>query len=203
MAFYRNILIALTLGVILIFNHEAMAQERRIKYNIRVLGMDVGVLTVTEQVNGRDTIIEAITDVKVRIIFTFRIKYEQKSTYQAGELLNSSLLTYKKDNLNSSTYLIRKGDGYILIKDEDTSFVRARINYSGSLLYFHEPSDIVNLYYEINGEKKPIKQIGGHKYQVIDPENGRESIFEYEDGILQCTSIEHRLATIYTERLQD
>ena len=173
------------------------------KYNVRVMGMDVGLLTVTEQVRGEDLIIEAITEVRVKIIFTYRVKYIQKSTYHRGELLKSSLLTYKKDKLNSSTYLIRNGDGYNMIKDGDSTFIPRPITYSGSLLYFHEPTDINDLYYEINGMKRPIKRMPSHTYQVTDPENGRESTFVYTDGILQTSSIEHGIATIYTELMTD
>jgi len=57
--------------------------------------------------------------------------------------------------------------------------------------------------YEISGEKKPLNRIDDNTYQIIDPNNGRESIYIYEDGILQSSSIEHRMATIYTELLPD
>jgi len=187
----------------LVSTKETYAQEQTLKYNIRIMGMDVGVLTVSERFVDGDTIVEALTDVKVRIIFTYRVKYVQKSIYRDGELLRSSLLTYKKDKLNSSTHLIKKEQGYTLVIDDDTTYVPANINFSGSLLYFHEPHDLADLYYEINGEKKPIDRIDESTYLVVDPENGRESVFEYEGGVVQRSSIEHGIATIYTERLAD
>jgi len=198
----RTIMIT-AISLILLSSLSLMAQEQTLKYNIRVLGMDVGVLTVKERIDGRDTIVEALTDVKVRIVFTYKVKYIQKSTHRGGELLCSSLETYKKDKLNSSTQLTRMGSGYRLETDEETAYIDNKIPYSGSLLYFHEPEGIAHLYYEISGEKKPIRSIGGHAYSVVDPENGRESIFEYEGGVLQRSSIEHGIATIYTERLMD
>lgn len=200
---YMKLLIALSLSLLMFNSHHLYAQEQVLKYNVRVLGMDVGELTVSERIDNGDTVIEATTDVKVRIVFTYRVRWEQKSIHRGGELLNSSLLTYKKDKLNSSTYLTRERDGYLLEKDEETSFIGNSIKYSGSLLYFHEPSGISELYYEINGEMKPLTSIGDHKYRIIDPANGRESVFEYEDGILQRSSIEHGIATIYTERMPD
>jgi len=196
-------MIVLAVGLFFLAGFNLPAQEQTLKYNIRVLGMDVGVLTVSERIEGGDTIVEALTDVKVRIVFTYKVKYIQKSTHRGGQLWCSSLETYKKDKLNSSTQLTRKGDGYQLEKDEETAYINNMIPYSGSLLYFHEPKGIADLYYEISGEKKPIRPIGDHTYRVIDPENGRESIFEYEEGVLQRSSIEHGIATIYTERLPD
>jgi hypothetical protein len=193
----------LLLAIAIILIQGLMAQEQTLKYNVRVLGMDVGVLTVSEWIENGDTIVEALTDVKVRIVFSYKVKYVQKCIYRNGELLNSSLLTYKKDRLNSSTYFTRKENGYDLVIDDESSFLDNSIKYSGSLLYFHEPSGIKELYYEISGERKPIASIGAHTYQVIDPDNGRESIFEYEDGKLKRSSVEHGIATIYTERLSD
>ena len=190
--------------LILMFIPQGLkAQEKTLNYNIRVLGRDVGILTVSERIEGGDTIVEALTDVNVKIIFTYKVKFVQKSIYRGGELLNSSMLTYKKDKLNSSTSMTKKGNGYALSMDDESSYINNRINYSGSLLYFHEPLGISDLYYEIDGEKKPITALGDHKYQVIDPHNGRESIYEYEDGMLQRSSVEHGIATIYTERLPD
>ena len=200
---FGKILLIIVAMVLLINNNDSYAQERSIKYNVRAMGMDIGVLTVTENVNDNDIIIEAVTDVKVKIVFTFRVQYIQKSIYREGELLKSSLLTFKKGRLNSSTYLSKEGNGYKLIKDGDTSFVDSCIEYSGSLLYFHEPSNINELHYEISGEKKPLQYMGDHKYLVIDPENSRESLFVYKDGILQRSSIEQRLTTIYTELVSD
>lgn len=198
-----NISLIILAGSLILSNNYSYAQERSMKYNVRALGMDVGVLSVTEQVNDQDIIIEAVTDVKVRIVFTFRVQYIQKSLYREGKLHRSSLHTYKKGRLNSSTELISRGNGYTLIKDGDTSFVNSSIEYSGSLLYFHEPANIEELYYEISGEKKPLQQLGNNKYMVIDPKNKRESHYEYEGGILQRSSVEHGLTTIYTERLAD
>jgi hypothetical protein len=105
--------------------------------------------------------------------------------------------------LNSSTSLTRKGNGYDLVVDDESSFLHNRIKYSGSLLYFHEPLGVKELCYEISGEVKPIAAIGAHTYQVIDPVNGRESIFEYENGKLKRSSVEQGIATIHTERLYD
>lgn len=196
-------IVAIACCLFLLANPSIFAQSLEASYNIRVLGMDVGKLKVTEERIGNDIIVEAITEVSVRIIFRFRVKYMQNSVYRDGALLQSSILTYKKGKLNSSTHLLREGDGYRLIKDGDTSFVHAKINYSGSLLYFHEPKDITYLYYEFDGVKKPIRKVGDHTYVVKDPRNGRESVFEYKDGVLMSSAIEHRLASIYTERLPD
>ncbi|MEN8226293.1 MAG: DUF6134 family protein [Bacteroidota bacterium] len=203
MSISKNLLCIIFCFFFVVFFNEAMAQEQTLKYQIRVLGMDVGELTVTERVEGQDTIIEAISDVKVRIIFTYRVKYIQRSVHRSGELLQSSLLTYKKDELNSSTELIKTGDEYMLIKDGDTSFVHGHIQYSGSLLYFHEPANEKYMYFEISGEKAAVESTGAHAYRIIRPDNGRESDFEYSNGILQRSAIEHRIATIYTERLPD
>ena len=199
----RKNLVMLVAGILILASQFASAQDRTARYNVRVLGKDVGTLSVSEKINGSDLHIYAITDVEVKIIFTYRIRYVQNSTYRNGELLRSSLQTYKKGKVNSSTELIRQGNGYLLVEEGDTTFVNTHIKYSGSLLYFHEPSGVSELYYEISGKKKPIAQTHSNTYQVVDPRNGRESIYEYKNGVLQRSAIEQKLATIYTERLID
>ena len=115
--------------LILMFIPQGLkAQEKTLNYNIRVLGRDVGILTVSERIEGGDTIVEALTDVKVKIIFTYKVKFVQKSIYRGGELLNSSMLTYKKDKLNSSTSMTKKGNGYALSMDDESSYINNRIN---------------------------------------------------------------------------
>jgi hypothetical protein len=153
--------------------------------------------------NDIDTIIHAITDVDVRILFRFRVKYIQESVYRSGELLSSSIKTYKNKQLKSTTTLIRSGEGYILTADQDTSFIHDVIRYSGSLLYFHEPLEVKEMYIELSGKKVQVEKTGDHEYLVTDPQNGRTSRYRFKNGELQGTAIEHRLATIYTERIPD
>ena len=57
-----------------------------------------------------------------------KVKYIQTSTYLKGVLQESLLKTYKKDEVNSMTHLIKKGNGYTLDKDGEVSYINDIIN---------------------------------------------------------------------------
>jgi len=163
------------------------------------MGMDVGTITVNEQIDGNKLIVEAISQVEVRIIFKIKVKYIQTSVYENGELVESSLKTYKKDKVNSDTRLTKKGNGYELNKDGEISYINDKIYYSGSLLYFNEPKEVKELYFEINGEKTTVEKLAD-MYIITDPHNGNKNEYSYENGVLKKAVIKHNIANVYLER---
>lgn len=185
--------------VVVFSSIKANSQNNSEIYNIRAMGMNVGTITVNQEKNGNKLNVEAISEVEVRIIFKIKVKYIQTSVYENGELVTSSLKTYKKDKVNSDTRLTKNGNGYILDKDGEKSQINDLIKYSGSLLYFNEPTNVKNLYFEINGEKTTVKLIGNHKYEIPDPQNGNLNEYEYKNGILSKAVIKHTMANVYLE----
>jgi hypothetical protein len=182
---------------LLFFSISALGQSKTEVFNIGALGMNVGTITVNQQIDGDRLVVEAISQVEVRIVFKFKVKYIQTSIYEKGELVSSSLKTYKKGVINSDTRLTKKGSGYGLEKDGEKSYINDRIYYSGSLLYFHEPISIKNLYFEINGEKTSIENAGLHKYLITDPHNGKKNEYTYKNGVLKQAIIKHSMANVY------
>jgi len=179
---------------------ELQAQSKTEIWNIRAMGMDVGTITVNQQRDGDRLVVEAISQVEVRIIFKFKVKYIQTSIYEKGELITSSLKTYKKEKVNSDTRLTKNGNGYILDKDGEISHVKDKIYYSGSLLYFNEPINIKELYFEINGEKTIVEIEETHKYLITDPHNGKKNEYTYKNGVLKNAIVKHNMANVYLER---
>jgi hypothetical protein len=189
--------LSLTLGI------KAQADFQTAKFNIRALGIDLGEMTVTQVSEGEEVIVEATSEVEVNFIFTFEVRYVQYCKYRSGELLESSLKTYKKGEVNSDTRLTKVKDGYVLEKDGEVTVINDRITYSGSMLYFNEPKDVDSMYIEMSGAKDQVKHIGAHVYEVLDTESGRKRTYEYEGGKLVKTEIHYRLATIRTEKIKD
>lgn len=168
-------------------------------YNIRAMGMDVGSITVNQETSGDKLIVEAISQVEVRIIFKIKVKYIQTSIYENGELVESSLKTFKKESVNSDTRLTKVEDGYELDKDGKKSFIKDVIKYSGSLLYFNEPKKVTDLYFEINGEKTTVEPLMKDKYLITDPHNGKKNEYNYKNGMLKSAVIKHNIANVYLE----
>ena len=175
----------------------AQSQFEKSIFNIHAMGMDVGTITVKQEITGDKIVVEAISEVEVRIVFKIKVKYIQTSTYIKGVLQESLLKTYKKDEVNSMTHLIKKGDGYTLDKDGEVSYINDIIKYSGSLLYFHEPKNVKDLYFEINGQKTTVQTLNEHEYLITDPHNGNKNEYRYKNGVLKNAIIKHTMANVY------
>jgi len=189
--------------VMFLFFKSAAAQpfECSAKYQISVWGMNIGEFTVDQKIDGDDIRINAVTDVYVRMIFSYQVKYIQYSLYRHGILWNSDVETLKNGKLNSSTRLERQTENYRLTKDGVETWISGLITYSGSLLYFNEPKLISYIYNERNGERNTIKNIVGHTYAIIDQKGNKTNIYEYQDGILLKAELIHSLATIHLKRI--
>lgn len=175
------------------------SMDRHAKYRIQVLGMNVGQYTVNQKTTEDKIVIEAITDVEVKIIFTYRIKYVQKSLYRNGQLWNSHVQTIKNGKVNSDVWLEKQGGGYLLKKDGESVYIDDDITYSGSLLYFNEPTQVSYLYKERSGEKQALKRIADHTYILTDGKDKKTNEYEYEEGMLVRADLIHPLATIHLE----
>lgn len=189
--------------VMFLFFKSATAQpvERSAKYEISVWGMNIGEFTVDQKMVNNNITIEAVTNVNVRMIFTYHVKYIQQSFYKQGILWSSHVETLKNGKINSNTRLERQDENYLLIKDGDAALIDGPIIYSGSLLYFQEPSLMSCIYNERNGEKNMIKSLDDHTYAIVDKKGNKTNIYEYRDGILTRAELIHTLATIHLKRI--
>ena len=173
------------------------SQNKTAVYDIRAMGMDVGTITVHEELKGEDLFVKATSEVEVRLIFKIRAKYVQSSRYRNGILQESLLKTYKRDKVNSTTQLTINENGYTLNKDGKLSQIDDVINYSGSSLWFHEPKEGMAMYFEISGEKAAVKLISAHKYSIRYPNNGNKNEYTFNKGLLKNAVIKHSIANVY------
>lgn len=180
---------------------SAHPAEHTAKYRIRVLGMNIGEFLVTQKTSKEEISIKAVTDVKVKIIFTYRIKYVQETLHRNGSLWESHVQAIKDGKVNSDALLKKQGDSYLLVKDEDSTVIYDNICYSGSLLYFNEPSKVSSMYKERTGEKSNMKRIADHTYAMTNEKGHITNEYEYKDGVLERAALKHPLATIYLERI--
>ncbi|MDD2307167.1 MAG: hypothetical protein PHP53_20860 [Prolixibacteraceae bacterium] len=189
--------------VMFLFFKSVAAQpfEGSAKYQISVWGMNIGEFTVDQKIEGDDIRINAVTDVYVRMIFSYQVKYIQHSLYRHGILWSSQVKTLKNGKINSNTRLDRQTENYLLTKDGDATIINGDITYSGSLLYFQEPKQINCIYNERNGEKNTIKSLDDHTYAIADMKGSKTNIYEYQNGILIRAELIHTLATIHLKRI--
>jgi len=199
---FKTILVLL-LGILFFTSVSAKTEELTTKYNIQMLGVSIGEFSVTQTSKNGNVNIEAITDVKVNLLFSYRIKYVQKTVYKQDILQSSHVETYKNGQLNSTIWLKREKDSYLLISEKDTSVIHDLIRYSGSLIYFNEPKGIKKIYKERSAEMRPLEEVDEHTY-IIKDKKGRElNRYFYENGILQSAKMRHTLGSLELNQIAE
>lgn len=179
---------------------NAQHDIKLLKYNVKALGKNVGEFTVSQNTNDEGILnIESVTDIKIRMLVSYHVKYTLQSTHKNGILIQSHLQTTKNNKLNSDTWLIADANNYIRIKDQDTTIINNQITYTGNLLYFNEPNNIKHVYKEKSGEKRLIKPIGDHMYALVNSNGDTTHEYTYKDGIMVNATIKNSIADIYLE----
>jgi len=169
---------------------------------MRVLGMNIGEFTIIEKNDGESISINAVTDVKVKIIFTYRIKYVQESFHKNGNLWQSHVKAVKDGKVDSDVMLKKHNESYLLLKEnKDSTLIHDNIRYTGSLLYFHEPAQVSSMYKERTGEKGNMKCTGGNTYVLTDEKGRITNEYEYKDGVLEWAKLKHPVANILMKRV--
>lgn len=199
----KKIILTLLLGIIFITSVSAKPKELATKYSLHMLGVNVGELSVIQTNNNGIVNIEAITDIKVNLPFTYRIKYVQNTKYKQGVLQHSQIKTYKNGKLNSEMRIDFEKGLYQLVADEDTTIIIDSITYSGSLLYFNEPTAIKRIYNERRAEMRRITPVYEHTYIIKDEKERELNRYYYENGILQSAKMRHTLGTLELNRINE
>ncbi len=184
-------------------NELGLLKIQTAKYNISMLGANVGEFSVNQISEGENVKIEAITDVKVNLLFSYRIKYIQNTVYNNGVLQHSQIETYKNDKLNSTVFMKLEGDSYLVVNDGDTMSINEPITYSGSLVYFNEPKNIKQIYKERSSEMIPITSVGEHIYITKDEKEKELNRYFYDKGVLEFAKMRHVLGTLEMKRISN
>ncbi|QGY46540.1 hypothetical protein GM418_23620 [Maribellus comscasis] len=188
---------------LLLSSVSAESKEITSKYTLEMLGSKVGEFSVTQKNENGKLNIEAITDVKVKLLFSYRVKYVQNTVYEQGVLKHSNVKTYKNGKLNSDMMLKQEKDAYLLVVDGDTTLINDSITYSGSLLYFNEPLGIKQLYKERTAEMLSIALLSAHTYVVKDEKERELNRYIYKNGVLEYAKMRHALGTLELKRVSE
>lgn len=188
--------LSVLLSVLFFTSISANPKELATKYSMYMFGVNIGEFSVIQSNKNGNINIEAITDIKVNLLFSYRIKYVQHTVYNQGILQSSHVETYKNGKLNSSMWLKYEEGSYLLVVDGDTTIINDSITYSGSLIYFNEPKGIKRLYKERSAEMRQINAVSEHVYTIKDDKDREINKYYYKDGTLQYAKMRHPLGNI-------
>lgn len=191
-----KIILVFFLSIFFFTSVSAQPNELAAKYSIHMLGTTIGEFAVTQTYNKENINIYAITEINVKLLFSFHIKYVQSSVYNQGVLQSAHVESFKNGKLNSTMCMKYEKGSYKLIVDGDTTIINDAITYSGSLIYFNEPKTATRIFKERNAEMRQIALAGNHTYTIKDEKGKLLNKYFYEDGILQQATMRHALATV-------
>ena len=165
---------------------------------MKALGANIGSMNMTRQEADRNVYYSTETLFNVNLVLKkVRMKVINKTHYRDGQLISSSNVITVNGELHSSSKTEWKGGKYHIVVDEEVKpSVKSPIRFSGSLLYFTEPTNIKNAFSESSGVFMNIKSLKGGKYEVVDPNNNRKMVYHYQNGVGQKVQIKHPLLTV-------
>lgn len=194
-------ILCLLVGFCLLTSITARPVTLTAKYKIYMLGANIGEFSVTQTNSHGNVTIDATTEVKIKFLFSYRIKYVQNTIYNQGVLQNAHVKTYKNGKLNSTMKMTLNKGAYLLIVDGDTITINDSITYSGSLIYFNEPKTATRIFKERNAEMRQITPEGNHTYIIKDEKGKLLNNYSYEEGILQQATMRHALGNVKLKRV--
>lgn len=175
------------------------AQEYR--FSLLAKDTDIGELVVTKTQKAPEMTIGVSTHVFVKFLGTLEINYNLLSQYKDQELSHAEVVTYNNGKLHNTSKVSETNGGYTIVKDGETSFFEGKVAYTAGMLYTVEPVGITDVFSELDGSIKQLRQLGDHTYELVNPKKKKQNQeYTYENGILKSAVINHPLITLYIER---
>ena len=167
-------------------------------YVVKALGAKLGSMHISSKTQGENVYYQTQTLFNVNLVFK-KVKMEvvNKVHYKAGQLLAATNKVTVNGELHSQSKIEWNGNKYMIhIDGKEKPSLQSPINFSGSMLYFNEPTGMSKAFSESSGQYMKVKLLKTGKYQVTDPINDRNMIYFYENGAQTKVQIKHPLVTI-------
>jgi len=145
--------------IAMFFVNNTFTQVR--KYTIIANGQNMGVLTAVQTMGSdappkeasgdaaaapvlakNEKKIDVFSQFDIHLFIPVHVKYNLSCKYINGDLVESSVETYKDDDLHSSTKGEKMDGTSQSVRNGDESTYDGEITYSGAMLYFKEPKGI-------------------------------------------------------------
>lgn len=173
-----------------------------LKYKVKQDGKDIGDVKATRVIQDGKVIYEVQTNINIKMLGTQKISYYSKATYQNGVLLNSVARSYLNNREHHSCFTTLKNNRYYEVKREDqTRTLQRVVKYSGSALYFSEPSGIQLVFSEMSGQDNLVRKAGEGHYLLSDAKSKKQNRYWYRGGILEKAAIKHSFVDLEIQRI--
>jgi len=148
----------------------------------------IGTINIVKKIHGDSVIYDSESQIKVQLLLKFEIVGKEKSVFENGVLVYSSVYRKLNNKIKVNHVIAREGGSYNLNDNNKTEVLDiSSIEQNLITLYFKEPKDITSIFCDNQKEMIQIKSLGQGKYKV-EISKGKYNIFHYEDG--KCVEVE-------------
>jgi len=173
--------------IALAFARIAQGQEKKLSYTVKRNGSNVGTLNIREHKNGTRTIYKMDSEVKMKLLVSFKVIAIEEAMYDNGILIYSSVYQKMNGDEQANTKTKICNNNYIIDDDgEVESLGQYPIRYNMVCVYTCEPVNVRQIYSDKYQKFLPLQQMAPHHYKISFP-NGASNEYFYQNGI--CTTI--------------
>jgi hypothetical protein len=147
---------------------------------------NLGEMDVKRSFNEGKTFYEIESEVIFRILFSFKVNFKCKSTYQDGMLLYEDVDNRLNGSVQKSSSIEWKNGFYNLISNGISTKLSSPINYSVAAIYFNEPENNQKVFSPAFSQFLIFKKVRDGVYEMDSPDG--MNVYYYENGV--CVKVE-------------
>jgi len=191
----KRILVISGFALVLFPSFGPRAYNEKYVYDVFIDGTPVGSYNVDRtELNGTERFhVETVTT--AGLIRPDEHRFSMLSSYDGTKLVASDIKTWVNQRLESSSVIHWDGKEYLFQADGELQKLGSQsVTYSSACLFFSEPVNINELFYERYGKFLKLKHLGEHRYEITLP-NGATERYTYFD----CEVVQVELVQSFTK----
>ncbi|MBD0825274.1 DUF6134 family protein [Aestuariibaculum marinum] len=159
-----------------------------VSYKIVKNNTTIGFINIEKQVENHITTYSLESHVEVKFLVKVNVSCAEKSIYENGILMYSSVYRKVNGKVKADHKVVRKDDRYILFHNNEEQRLKfEELTRNLITLYFEEPKIIEKIYCDNLKKELKIKPINKGCYRV-DFDKGKYNVFHYKNG--KCVKID-------------
>lgn len=169
------------------------AQTTTHQYDLSIAGIIVGSLTASKQIEGHQERYTADSEAAISFFGKHTLKTHLVAVYEHGILLNSHNTMWKNGEIDEELTVKRIGDNYEVNYSGEVSMIQQPIPYSSICLYFQQPKNIKEVFYEPDAIFRKITNTKTNAYRLVENDKYTNSYIYDDQGVLQSVIFESGL----------
>ena len=191
--FYRKNQIAFTFLVLLILMSCILFAQQTLTYKVVRDGNEIGWMKLDKTITGNTTLINMVSEMKVRMIFLFTIVSSEYAEFRDGKMIHSYVFRKMNGNIKANKHLRLQNDGYEVENSSGKEKLTIEpITFNILSMYFGEPAGLSKIYSNTQQDFAAVEKIKNNDYKLHLPD-GNCTEYYYNNGICTKVKINHNL----------